>query len=372
MAYEQCVLTGVLAVTLTAGGKSIGALAPPQRCVEAPAVAGLVARSVDPSKAMSGVSTCASNGASGSEAPAALSSAACSSARYAASDRDAGQVVLLDHDLIEVGRIGVPYALELEPSADGRIWVVSASALGPLGPHELRRMDLLGQVDVRVGVGPLFDLASCDGQAALLVVGRSDGQREALEVAPSGAVRPLSVGASLSCVAGAGARAVVAGHDGWIRSYDLTSAGTPPLERLVGGVIADVAPGPVRGGFYVLDVAGGPTQRRLSLVSADLSTLWTRSLGCGALHLSVSPDRQRVWVADGAAQMARRFGAGGALELAFAALPLPGVERGVASADGGVIFAAPGALVRLGATGAALPGQGGFDFLVDVAELRAR
>ncbi len=292
--------------------------------------------------------------------------------RYVAADRDAGQLVFLDSDLLEVARRSMPYALEVEPRSDGRLWSVSASALGPLGPHVLRRVDLNGVVDVELAIGPLFDLACADGEVALLVVGRSDGQREALEVTSSGAVRQLEVGLSLAAVAANGSRALVAGHDGWLRSHSLAPGAPAPLARHFGGVIADVAAGPLRNGFYVLDVAGSVAQRRLALVAEDLSTVWVRSIGCGALHLCVSGDRRRVWLADGGARFARRFGADGGLEVPFVALPLAGVERGAAHDDGGVVFAAPGALVRLAPDASPLPGQGGFDFLVDVAALRAR
>ncbi len=294
------------------------------------------------------------------------------SARFLAADRDAGQLVVLDADLLELSRLSMPYALEVEARRDGKLWSVSASALGPLGPHFLRRVDLSGAVDMELGIGPLFDLACADGDGALLVVGRPDGQREALEVSSGGGVRALEVGPALSAVAANGGRALVAGHDGWLRSYSLTPGAPSTLSRQFGGVLADVAPGPLRMGFYVLDVAGSVSQRRLALVAEDLSTVWVKPVGCGALHLSVSPDRRRVWLADGAARFARRFGADGGLEIPFAALAAAGVERGLAHDDGGAVFAAPGTLLRLAPDASALPGQGGFDFLVDVAALRAR
>lgn len=293
-------------------------------------------------------------------------------ARFVVADRDAGQLVVLDSDLLELARHSMPYALELEPRSDGRLWSVSASALGPLGPHFLRRFDLSGGVDIEVGVGPLFDLACADGDSALLVVGRPDGQREALEVNSTGAVRPLEVGPALAAIAANGGRALVAGHDGWLRSHSLAPGAPMVIARQFGGVIADVAPGPLRMGFYVLDVAGPATQRRLALVDEGLNSVWVRPVGCGALHLCVSPDRRRVWLADGAARLARRFGADGGLEIPFVAISAAGVERGLARDDGGAVLVAPGALIRLAPDASALPGQGGFDFLVDVAALRPR
>jgi hypothetical protein len=288
--------------------------------------------------------------------------------RYFAADRDAGQVIALDVDLIEVRRFAAPYVIELETRSDGRLWAVSASALGPLGPHSLRKLDLHGQIEFERPVGPLYDLACLDGDWALLVEQRPDGLREASATSGAGVVKSLAIGASLATVAGRAGGVLVGGHDGWLRSYRLWPMPGLAQERDFGGVIADVAPGPERGSFYVLDAAGSPSQRRLALVNAALATVWSRPLGCSALQLAVTSDSQRVWVADGGARFARRFGLGGALEIPYASLPVAGCDRGVAEAQGGALFAAPGALVRLAADGALLPGQGGFDFLVDVAE----
>jgi hypothetical protein len=291
--------------------------------------------------------------------------------RFFAADRDAGQISALDADLIEVRRFAAPFAVELEPRSDGRLWVVAASALGPLGPHWLRRYDPHGALEFEAPVGSLYDLACLDGDWALLVTQRPDGLREASATSGAtsgaGAAQTLAVGAALSTIAGRAGGALVGSHDGWLRSYRVWPTPALAHERDFGGVIADVAPGPERGSFYVLDVAGAPSQRRLALVNASLATVWVRALGCSALHMAVTPDAQRVWVADGGGRFARRFGVGGALEIPFAALPAAGCERGVAEAQGGAVFAAPGALVRLAPDGAVLPGQGGFDFLVDVA-----
>lgn len=325
--------------------------------------AAAVGRDVPPAIDSAGAVMHASTGESASPAPRRRS---LGPIKFVATDRDAGQVIALDADLFEVQRFALPFALEVELRSDGRIWAVSASALGPLGPHRLRRFDLAGQMEFEAPIGPLFDLACSDGDLALLVVARSDGSREALAVASTGVVQTLEVGSMLAAVAGHGGRALVAGHDGWLRSHALPVGSAPTVARYFGGVIADAAPGPVRGGFYVLDVSGAPSQRRLALLDEALSTVWWRTVGCGALHLAVSVDRQRVWLADGGARFARRFGPGGVLEIPFAQLPLAGVERGVAESNGGAVFAAPGALIRLAPDGALLPGQGGYDFLVDV------
>jgi len=300
----------------------------------------------------------------------AVSPAVSPAGQLVATDRDAGAVVVLDADLIELRRFNVPYALEVELRADGRLWVVAASALGPLGPHSLFALEPNGAVAAQTPIGPLFDLACLDGGPALLVVLRPDGQRDALLQPVAGAPVTLGTGGAFAAIAGQSSQVLVAGHDGRLASYVVGPAPGLAAQRQFGGVIADVAPGPQRGTWYVLDVGGAPNQRRLAVVDAQLATQWSAPLGCGALHLCVSPDRQRVWLADGAAGFARRFGPHGALELAWATLPVPGCERGVARADGSVVFAAPGALVRLAPDGSALPGQGGFTFLVDVAARR--
>jgi hypothetical protein len=301
---------------------------------------------------------------------AAAAPASSGAAQLVATDRDAGAVVVLDADLIEVRRFNVPYALEVELRTDGRLWVVAASALGPLGPHTLLTLEPSGAVAAQAPIGPLLDLACLDGGAALLVLLRPDGQRDVVLHPAAGQPVSLGVGAAWASIAGQSNTVLVAGHDGSLASYAVGAATGLAAQRQFGGVIADVAPGPQRGTWYVLNVGGPPSQRRLAVLDAQLATLWSAPLGCGALHLCVSPDRQRVWVADGAAGFARRFGPQGALELAWATLPVMGCERGVARADGSVVFAAPGALVRLASDGSVLPGQGGFTFLVDVAARR--
>lgn len=356
-----------------AGGAAIGWL-----CAAQPAGGGV--RAAHEQTARVGASE---NGGGGESAPApelaraleparggAAPPASSNAGQLVATDRDAGAVVVLDADLIELRRFNVPYALEVELRADGRLWVVAASALGPLGPHTLLTLEPSGAVAAQTPIGPLLDLACLDGGAALLVVLRPDGQRDAVLHPTSGQTLQLGVGAAWASIAGQSNHVLVAGHDGSLASYSVGAATGLAAQRQFGGVIADVAPGPQRGTWYVLDVGGSPNQRRLAVLDAQLATLWSAPLGCGALHLCVSPDRQRVWLADGAAGFARRFGPNGALELAWATLPVLGCERGVVRADGSAVFAGPGALVRLASDGSVLPGQGGFTFLVDVAARR--
>jgi len=350
---------GLLSAAHPAGGAASGAVAP--------------ISPVHASESDAGARSTPAAALEGSVAPARAAAAAPSNSslgQLVATDRDAGAVVVLDADLIELRRFNVPYALEVEVRADGRLWVVAASALGPLGPHTLLTLEPSGDVAAQTPIGPLLDLACLDGGAALLVVLRPDGQRDAVLHPTSGQALNLGAGAAWASIAGQSNHVLVAGHDGSLSSYVVGAATGLAAQRQFGGVIADVAPGPQRGSWYVLDVGGGPNQRRLAALDSQLATLWSAPLGCGALHLCVSPDRQGVWLADGAAGLARRFGPHGALELAWATLPVAGCERGVARADGSVVFAGPGALVRLASDGSVLPGQGGFTFLVDVAARR--
>jgi hypothetical protein len=104
----------------------------------------------------------------------------------------------------------------------------------------------------------------------------------------------------------------------------------------------------------------------LLLLDEELDVCWTAELDAGARSLAPVAGEGRVWVSGEQPPFPLRLGGGGVLELEPEPLALLGAVRGAAARDGGLFVAAPGAVLRLDARGAALPGQGGFNYLADL------
>lgn len=285
-----------------------------------------------------------------------------------ATDRDAGALVALDRDLLELRRVGLDRPVELGLRSDRGLWVASAGPGGPVGPHELRRLTGEGVREQELAIGALLDLEVVDGQDALLVELASGPGRRVLRVPSAGLAVEVERSPDAFCAAGRRAELLIGGESGSLRLYREPSP-VPVAQRDFGGVVSDLAPGPDDGSWFVLDSHGGPNARRLALLERDLSSRWERAAGIAALHLVPVPGAERVWLSDPSGAVARRFGPGGALELSYVPLALVGADRGAARPDGSVVFAAPGALLELDSSGQPRPGQGGFDFLSDVEAL---
>ncbi len=288
--------------------------------------------------------------------------------QWIAADRDADELVALASALLVTVHVPIEAPIEVALANQGRIWAACATAAGPGGAHVLRRTNLAGTIDLQLPIGPLFDLAPYGDGGALVVAGLPGGQREATLVHNDGTWRVLATAPDLMAICARAGQVLVAGEHGSLALYEPRVSRLATAQRDLGGMLADVAPGPSDGTWWVLDVAGSVSAHRLLLVRADLSTVWQRSIGLNALHLAPVRGEERVWLADGEGNFARRFGPQGVLEVSYAPLSMSGCDRGVATSDGGVVFAAPGALVALDTHGAARPGQGGFNFLVDLAQ----
>jgi hypothetical protein len=129
------------------------------------------------------------------------------------------------------------------------------------------------------------------------------------------------------------------------------------------GAVLDLARGPEPGSAFAL--AGGGSE--LVRLGPDLGLRWQVALPVSARHLAAVAGVERVWIVDTSAARVLRYGPGGALELDRAGLPLAGLDRALPWIDGGVLLPAPGAILHLDARGHLAPGQGGFNFLVDLA-----
>jgi hypothetical protein len=298
-------------------------------------------------------------------------------------DRDGHELVGLDAELFVAARRPLRFPVEVEARADGGIWVLSAPRGGPLTPHRLSRFDSRGFVRRTAEVEVVLDLTTLDGGDALVVEGasavpRNPGAaapptRRVLRVADDGSAGGVAEAIGARCVAGRGDRALVGTERGWALLFDLKRTGGPPpgalVRRWCGGELVDVAPGPRAGTWWALD-GRASGEGRVLLLDRSLRTVWEAPLGFEAQHLAPVAGEERVWVAAAAEGRARRFGPGGAVEVASADVAMRGALRGVALPSGGLLLVSPGAVMRVDGSGQRLPGQGGFAFLVDLCVTR--
>lgn len=280
-----------------------------------------------------------------------------------AADRDASRVFGLDADLRLARRIPVDWPLDVEPAHDGGLWVLRAETNLSSATHRLDRFDAQGAMVTELWVERALDLdVLAGGEQALLVEERLGYPPRVIRVRTEGSVFPLHERDGLLCVAGERDALLAGTGDGHVLRVHATS-GAVLASASVGGRIADLAPGPTAGSAWALDVAGNGRVLRLA---ADLAVVWSAPLPRAARWLAPVPGEERVWVACTSEPCVVRFGPGGALELDRCGLPLPGLERALAW-RGGVLVTAVGAVLRLDHEGNPRPGQGGFDYLVDLA-----
>jgi hypothetical protein len=287
-------------------------------------------------------------------------------ARFWVSDRDAQAIVALDTNLIVTAQTALASPIELRARSDGGLWVACATNAGPTGPHVLRRLTHSGAIASESAIGALYDLDCLDGDRALVVEALPGGARVASMIT-DGLRRTIASGAGPSCVSGRDAQIVVGTEHGVVTLHSAHDPGAVLATVSIGGMLADVAPGPRAATWWVLDAQGGAAGSRILLLDGNLATLWAAPAGLSALHLVPIPRAERVWIADVNGPIARRLGPQGVVEIPSAALAMSGADRGLGLADGGALFVTPGALLHLDALGSSAPGQGGFDFLVDIA-----
>lgn len=286
-------------------------------------------------------------------------------------DRDGGAVVGLDRERLEVRRIPLEAPVELALGSHGDLWVVCAGVAGPVGPHRLLLVeDESGRIARELALGPVLDLEAVEGGSGevLAVELSASGRRQVVRVAPTGAVTIVEQSEDAFCAAAAFGCTLVGSERGELRLFG------PDGQRLVrrdfGGVLSDLAPGPEAGTWWALDAAGGAGGTRLALLGRDLASRWELPAGVAAITLAPVRGAERVWLSDAEGALVRRFGPGGALELAHVGLAHVGASRASVGSNGGLWIAAPGALLCLDGAGGSVPGQGGFGFLVDVECVR--
>jgi hypothetical protein len=266
-----------------------------------------------------------------------------------AADRDAGLVYGLDEELILACRVRLPAPLALARARDGRLFVLRA-------PGILDVLDSGGAFLRELEVGACLDLDAHE-ESALLV--QPSG---ALRIGPDIAPTILLRSPGLCCIAGSLASVLAGTQDGRVLRLALDGSGELASAAL-GGSIVDLAPAAEPGGSFALDAAG----QRLLCLAPDLALRWQVALPIAARQIGAVPGEERVWLADTGSPRVLRYGPGGALELDRAGLPLLGLERALAWSGRGALVCAPGALLQLDARGHLAPGQGGFNYLVDLA-----
>jgi hypothetical protein len=221
-------------------------------------------------------------------------------------------------------------------------------------------------VAARAPLGPILDLAR-DPQDRAVVVDAGPAGRRVLVLDDGGFVLWERTWAGASCAAASGTHVHGGCESGGLARFAAAAPNAPPLVSPWGVVVADVAAGPRPGTWWVLDAQGA---NRLALLDSGLGVLWSRLTQLAALHLAPVRGEERVWLADATEPHARRFGSGGVLEIDRPDVLQGGLDRAETTADGALLLTAPGALLVLDAQGRNAPGQGGFDFLVDVGVVR--
>jgi hypothetical protein len=310
-------------------------------------------------------------------------------------DRDGDQVVGMDKDFFVQRSVTVRKPVRLEAMAGGT-FVLSATGGSPIGKHVLMFVDDLGLVDPVGTLGAAIDLApGPDGGVYVVEMGLGGALSRVLHGiygkhggagaavlggtgAPPGGViaRALAEFASLpgaTCVAArrgpkppSGAlqdalRVLVGDGSGGL---SLLGAGGEMLATVAGlaSAVGDVAPAP-GGGWWMLDVAA---PSRLVRLDAQLEILWAVETGMHVESLAPVEGQERVWLADTAESLVRRFGPGGVLEVSVPTVSSD-FSRGEGRSGGDFWLASPGAALHLGPAGGGLPGQGGFSYLTDLS-----
>ena len=131
------------------------------------------------------------------------------------------------------------------------------------------------------------------------------------------------------------------------------------------GAVVDLAPGPRPWTWWVLR-RGADGRASLALLDAALTLVLETRAPESALIVASRPGLARPWVLETEARGVHRLSPGRRVER-LSDLPLGDVRAAAALADGGMLVAVPGALLAVDGDGRGLPGQGGFDYLVDIA-----
>jgi hypothetical protein len=279
-------------------------------------------------------------------------------------DRDADRIHGLDADLIRARSFACRAPLALRARRDGGLWVLRARERAPGSRQRVERRDAQGDLRAMVELDSCVDLERDADDAALVIEARAAGHTDrAWRVRDDGSLVLLLERDHLSCATAALDSIALGTSNGDLVRIDARAEGRVLAEAHLDARLGDLAPGPEAGTLWALDVR---RPGRLYLLEENLDVRWSVRVELSAAHLAPVLGEERVWLCDGAEPRWRRFGPSGVLELERSLLPLGGLERALAWTDGGVVWIAPGAVMRADAQGRSKPGQGGFNYLVDL------
>jgi len=281
-------------------------------------------------------------------------------------DRDGGEVVLLDPDLLVIQRLRVPWPTQITSRAGGGLWVVCATQGNPRGPHELRR--LAGGLDegAALEVAPVIDLESDPEGGVWLLTAPPGGAPQLQRLAVDGTPEVLPAPSQARRLALSGARVAIAARTQGLLLLEEGSRAWESVPDCEGLDVLDVA-ADGSGGWWLLARADLPGSEHALHLDASLRVLAevpcqdARALAVGG-GLGMAP-----WVLGPRGAWVQRLVAPSPRSQARVSLSARGAETAVLDGRGGLLLAACGALLRLGPDGWNEPGQGGFECLVDVA-----
>jgi hypothetical protein len=285
------------------------------------------------------------------------------SARWVVADRDGGELVLLDEDLLVVERRELPWPTHVRAGPDGGLWAVSARDGHPDGVHELVRMDAAGALDVLHTLPPVLDLEVDDaGRAWLLVRPRAGGAEVVVTGGRAWPARFPAPHDARALVLDGERTALVSPRSGLLALEPASGC----WERVAGpdeGELLDAAPAD-DAGWWLL-VRAGPTGEE-RLLRLEGGRAWDARCP-GAERLAAGrADTRACWVVGEQGNWVRRLAGDARSRGLFARPAARGGQAAALDEEGGLVLAAGGALLRLRSDGATAPGQGGFAHLSDL------
>jgi hypothetical protein len=277
-------------------------------------------------------------------------------------DRDRGALVGLDRDLFAVARRPWPTPVALEPAGAGRLWVAAALHGMPRGEHRLSLLEpRLGEL-LALDLPRVIDLATLTGGQAVWLEDRGGSPWLARTGRASG-WRAIEAPAGSQCLS-AGSGGIAIGARGG-RVWRFEGRWTPGPD--LGGAVLDLACDGEGGWWALARSRRGMVAVRLgpALEGRARTPLFPSREGVLTVVPPGAPGLGAAWVA--AADTARAWCLGPAGEVvAEVPLALRGAAAAAVGGDGAPLFALPGAVVRTTPEGEPLPGQGGFERLVDL------
>lgn len=280
-------------------------------------------------------------------------------------DRGGDRLLALDGGLFPSRVLELRAPLALAPSTRG-LWVVSAAEGTPRGRHRVLLLGPEGDPRVDLVLPPVRAAEPLAGGALALLVG-SGPDTHLMWVGPDAHLRRVVQLPDALALATDGEGLLVANAGGEL--WSLPDPGLPRAgrRRWLDLRPMALAPGP-RGGWWVLGEGG-----RLLLLDQGLAVQLERELPLGNPRLARGGDGSgALWVVDGARGQALRVESDGGDGARAQKLPAAGLEGGWATADGGLLAVAAGALLRLDAGGDLVRAQGGLTFAVAVAPATVR